>query len=294
MRFFAAFLGAAALFAWAIPAGADHPPGAGLYAKWPISRNVTSAVVAMPLARAPAGITVPGRFNLPKTASATARVPAVVYLHGNGGITGGGAFYADALNDAGIATLELDMWQVHGLPATPAHSDETERVRMAELFGALLYLGQQPAIDPARIGVAGASMGAEMAIRAASKRVAAGYAASATPFAAHVALYPACYQIKPDMLEPLTGAPMALLIPGNDAFSTLAECTSLAMQLGAAMTVYPGATHEWDTQSGPSSFFDALVADGAGGTLTITPSGDTAKKSRAYMLEFFRKAFGMP
>jgi dienelactone hydrolase len=248
--------------------------------------------VNIQLAHVEQTITVPARFNLPRGASATARVPAVVYLHGYGGITGAGAFYADALNDAGIATLELDMWAVKGLPATVRQ--ESEKVRMAELFGALLFLANQPAVDPDHIGLLGASMGAEMTIRAASRRVLHTYINGASTFAAHLALYPGCYTIKPETLGPLTAAPVALLIPGNDAFSTLDDCTSLAAQLHAAITVYPGATHEWDTQSGPLAFHDSLVDEGRGGTLTITPSLDTAKKSRAYAVDFFRKAFTMP
>lgn len=295
MRRFAAFVGACAIFTVAAAnAQEKHPLGAGLYAKWAISRNVTSTVVDVPLARSSPGVTVPGRFNLPKTASASARVPAVVYLHGWGGISGGGAWYAQALNDAGIATLELDMWQVHGLPPDKReHLEETSLVKLAEVFGALLYLGQQPAIDPARIGVEGASMGADLAIRAANVRALHGYAGDAAPFAAHVALYPACYTIKPATYGSRTGAPLLMLIPGIDAFSTLDECAALATQLGAVMIVYPGATHEWDRQAEDESFYDGLVNDGLGGMLTLTRSVDAAKKSRADVLAFFRKTFGM-
>src|SRR5262245_49777116 len=38
------------------------------------------------------------------------KVPAVVILHGSGGIDGRGEFHAKALNEAGIATLEVSMF----------------------------------------------------------------------------------------------------------------------------------------------------------------------------------------
>jgi hypothetical protein len=40
----------------------------------------------------------------------------VLILHGSGGVDGRGAFYAKALQEAGIATLEITMFQPHGRP----------------------------------------------------------------------------------------------------------------------------------------------------------------------------------
>jgi uncharacterized protein len=44
------------------------------------------------------------------TQEAKGQVPAVVILHGSGGIDGRGEFHAKALNEAGIATLEVFMF----------------------------------------------------------------------------------------------------------------------------------------------------------------------------------------
>ena len=38
------------------------------------------------------------------------KVPAVILLHGTGGVRYTGVYYAAALNRAGIATLEIDQW----------------------------------------------------------------------------------------------------------------------------------------------------------------------------------------
>ena len=51
---------------------------------------------------------VPGRFGLP--AGSKPKVPAVLILHAILGVDGRGAFYAKALQEAGIATLEITMF----------------------------------------------------------------------------------------------------------------------------------------------------------------------------------------
>ena len=50
------------------------------------------------------------------------RLPAVLILNSSPGFDGRGAFYAVALNSAGLATLEVDMFQGKGLPGTPRHN----------------------------------------------------------------------------------------------------------------------------------------------------------------------------
>ena len=57
---------------------------------------------------------VDGHFGRPS--ANTAKVPAVLILHGSGGIDGRGAYYAKALQDAGIATLEITMFAPGGRP----------------------------------------------------------------------------------------------------------------------------------------------------------------------------------
>ena len=60
---------------------------------------------------------VAGYLVLP-TGEAKGRVPAVVILHGSGGIYGRGEFHAKALNAAGIATLEVLMFTSGNRPRT--------------------------------------------------------------------------------------------------------------------------------------------------------------------------------
>jgi hypothetical protein len=108
--------------------------------------------------------TMRGRFNVPKAASG--RVPAVVYVHGTAGVDGRGAFNAFALNETGIATLEIDMWEAAGL--APSQNDRVRLVdREQYAYGALKFLAAQPQIDASRIGIEGESMGGGVTLQAA-------------------------------------------------------------------------------------------------------------------------------
>ncbi|MCP4229232.1 MAG: hypothetical protein GY771_03675, partial [bacterium] len=51
---------------------------------------------------------VKGTLLIPK--DVTKPYPAVIIVHGSGGIDGRGAFYAKGLNEAGIATFEIKMF----------------------------------------------------------------------------------------------------------------------------------------------------------------------------------------
>ena len=54
------------------------------------------------------------RLQLP--AGTKGKMPAVIMMHGTGGIKYSGVYYAAALNGAGIVTLEIDQWGGRGLP----------------------------------------------------------------------------------------------------------------------------------------------------------------------------------
>jgi len=54
------------------------------------------------------------RLQLP--AAVKGKMPAVIIMHGTGGIKYSGVYFAAALNGAGIATLEIDQWGGRGLP----------------------------------------------------------------------------------------------------------------------------------------------------------------------------------
>jgi len=81
--------------------------------------TVERIAIDMPAAyRRASGIA--GELRIPD--SKRERVPAVVIINSSPGFDGRGVFYAEALNAAGIATLEVDMFQGSGLPPSPVQN----------------------------------------------------------------------------------------------------------------------------------------------------------------------------
>ena len=92
----------------------------------------------------------------------TTNVPAVVIVHASAGLMPNGPEhrYAAALNDAGIATLVIDMWTARGIPAGPEAFGGTGGVdrrpklpsdTLPDAFGALKFLAAQSGIDRGRM-----------------------------------------------------------------------------------------------------------------------------------------------
>src|SRR5579859_4193104 len=116
------------------------------------------AYVAFPSLSNPP-LTVAGKLALPldDERPAETSLPAVLICHGSDGVDGRGEFYAPALHEAGIATLEIDMWAARGTGRGAAARPGSPIETLPDAFGALAYLAAQPEIDPARIGIMGFS-----------------------------------------------------------------------------------------------------------------------------------------
>src|SRR5262249_16386492 len=93
--------------------------------------------------------TIPATLSLPRNMTST--VPAVVIVHASGGLWANGPEprYVAALNNAGIATLVIDMWAARGIPAGleafggTGGADRRPRLprdTLPDVFGALKFL----------------------------------------------------------------------------------------------------------------------------------------------------------
>lgn len=257
-----------------------------------------------------AGAPGSGRFASIAQVSATlrkpekpaARMPAVVILHGSGGIDGRGAFYADALNQAGFATLEVFMF------APGARNREGHESTLTHAYGALNYLAARGDIATEAIGAMGFSWGANMTLKLASQQVSEAFAAGtgSARFAALASLYPVCWQHLRTATDSshasygtyagFTGAPLLLLAGGNDDYGTPEDCQKFvdavapAAKTAIEYKLYPDATHGWDTPPGKSrSLNDPVAFQGKGGTVRVFSDTNTAADSRARVLAFFGK-----
>ncbi|MGZ4959953.1 MAG: dienelactone hydrolase family protein, partial [Methylomonas sp.] len=115
--------------------------------------------------RPPAPLTVKGKLSMPakcgesRYADPKQKSPAVVILHGSAGVDARGDFYARELNAAGIATLEIDMWEARGISGAQ-NRPQLPFINYPDAFGALSFMAKHPKIDSHRIGELGFSWGA--------------------------------------------------------------------------------------------------------------------------------------
>ena len=256
-------------------------------------------------------VTVKGKLTLPPERYAKAALarssagrPAVLILHGSAGVDSRGGFYADALNAAGMATLEIDMWEARGvtdLATRPSHPVST----YADAFAALAFLSAYPGIDPGRVGVMGFSWGGVITMASATQGIASQFG-GALRFKAHVANYPVCYVYNNPVVpysrfgskasNPLTGAPILIQIGEKDDYDEgTVPCSALKASLAESeqayvdVMPYAGAYHGWDRLQVPVTTDDPFAHRGAGGTVEIRPSVDQAYQSRDKTVRFFQQ-----
>ena len=90
------------------------------------------------------------------------RTAAVILLGGSGGGIGWQNYMGELLAARGIAAMAVGYFGMEGLPR------ELERIPLERFDHAFKWLAAQPSIDPKRIGIAGVSKGAELALLLAS------------------------------------------------------------------------------------------------------------------------------
>lgn len=244
---------------------------------------------------------VSATLQMPK--GVTGPVPAVVVFHGSGRIDGRGAFHTQALNQAGIATLEVFMFNRGERPR------EGHTATLTHAFGALKFLAQRADIDPQRIGAMGFSWGGNLSLRAASKSVHEKFFPQGQPrFAAHAPFYAVWWshsQLLTDSAAKgfgdyasFTGAPIMLFAGGRDDYGAPDDARAFVAGLAPeAQTLfrlqfYPEATHGWDTPGNSGrTLFDPVAHKGQGGQVRFYPDQAVAADSRAKVVQFFQASF---
>lgn len=241
--------------------------------------------------------TVAGQLRVPRGAAEP--MPAVVIVHGTAGIDSRGAFHATALNGAGIATLEIDMWAARSLGGGAGGRPATVAETLPDAYGALAFLARDARIDAARIGILGFSWGGIVSLLTATARYTAQYAADGTRFAAHVANYPVCWtysRVRAHALDDLSGAPVLIQAGELDTYDEPDTCAKLAASLGkdfVSVRSYANATHAWDRLEPAVTVTDPQSHLGQGGQVDFVPNPPVALQSRDNAVRFFREAFRM-
>jgi dienelactone hydrolase len=288
-----------------------------------IGESVTEKVAFPPAGRAFSAdavlpTSIPGVLRLPNQGSG--RLPAVVIVHSSVGLLPNGVEedYERGLNGVGIATLTIDMWTPRGIPSGSAayggngRPDRRPRISadtLPDVFGALRFLSQHPAIDPQRIGIMGFSWGAVVSFISVSEPLSMRQLGAGPRFVAHASQYMGCFGLLPGapgertMKEPWTEGVILLQVGGKDDLDGAdggANCRKAVELLPAEkqqrvqLVVYPDATHSWNAKlPGPTSYFERFANKGRGANVRIVPDSKVAAQSREATIAFFRKAFRM-
>jgi dienelactone hydrolase len=198
-------------------------------------------------------VTIAGELRLPRPG--TDRLPAVVFLHGSGGISGYVTDWEQEFNSMGIATFVVDSFTGRGIASVI--NDQSLLGRMTQVFDsyrAFEVLEKHPRVDPARIAVMGFSRGGQGALYSGMKRFQRMHGpASGREYAAYVALYPTCNTVFLDD-EDVTSKPIRIFHGAADDYVPIGPCRAYAMRLkskGADIqhTEYAGALHVFDWPS---------------------------------------------
>jgi dienelactone hydrolase len=197
-------------------------------------------------------VLIAGELRLPKPGDA--KLPAVVLLHGSGGLGGAGSpvdEWSRELNTLGIATFALDSFSGRGIRATTADQAQLGRLNMVvDAYRALGLLAKDARIDAARIAVMGFSRGGQSALYSAMSRL---YRLQGpkdgTQFAAHLAVYPDCMTSYKDDTE--VARPIRIFHGAADDYNPVAPCRDYTARLTQAnrdvkLIEYPDAAHVFD------------------------------------------------
>ncbi len=104
-----------------------------------------------------------GELRIPKPGSE--RLPAVILIHGSGGIGRNVDAWATEINSLGVAVFILDTFTGRGIVNTGSDQSQLGPLAMMiDAYRALARLAQHPRIDPGRIAVMGFSRGAVAAV----------------------------------------------------------------------------------------------------------------------------------
>jgi len=285
------------------------------------ARAQPSETVAFPsLDRDSAGAAVPleGVLLLPGRTAPQGGFPAVIAMHGCGGMYSTLAGHENELAERmalraapllreGYAVLFPDSFRARGVRevCTVRSGERTVQVakRRLDALGAMAYLASRPDIARNRIALVGWSHGGSAVLQAVNSRdaaVAAFFQRRDAPpfFRAAVAFYPGCATpLKAgDRYRP--GAPTRIHIGELDDWTPAGACVELGSTLAARdedllVTTYPGSYHAFDSPTG-TVVLRTDVPNGVhpGQGVHVGPNPEAREAANASVRAFLRERLG--
>lgn len=192
---------------------------------------------------------VAGQLRIPKAGADP--LPAIILIHGSGGLNASADAWARELNAIGIAVFMLNSFTGRGIVSTSNDQSQLDNAAMmVDAYRALNVLAKHPRIDPARIAVIGFSKGAVAAVYSSNERFRKQFSPANVEFAAHIGLYTPCHMgYRND--DKVTAKPIRLFHGISDDWVPIEPCRAYVARLkqaGANVTLaeYPDAHHSYD------------------------------------------------
>ncbi len=194
-------------------------------------------------------VLVGGELRIPRLG--TDRMPAVVLVHGSGGVSGSVDDWAQFLNSLGVATFVFDSFTPRGIVNTNNDQEQLGRLAMiVDAYRALQLLAKHPRVAPQRIALMGFSRGGQAALYASVKRFQRMHGPAGAAYAAYVAFYPPCNTtyLQDDAIAE---KPVRIFHGTADDYVPVASCRAYVERLRKAgadvrLTEFPGAHHVFD------------------------------------------------
>ena len=226
--------------------------------------------------------------------------PAVVQLHGCGGIEAQSFRWARWLADHGYIALVVDSFGPRGVKGDCRSGPDEPPVtaRFDDAFGALRYLQSRPDVRPDRVGAIGWSQGGVYAIAVingpslerARRR---GVALPTTGFAAAVGVYPGgCFSLVDEQVV----RPLLVLIGEADDWTPAVKCREMVEAMrsrgaDATIVIYPGAYHYFDVERQRREVLAQVENPNwpGGFGATVAYQAEAARDARRRVEEFLRR-----
>jgi len=225
------------------------------------------------------GETLTANLRLPEAASG--KVPAVILVHGSGGIGYREATWGAFFRKHGYATMVIDMFGPRGF--TPMSGKNVGGYD--DVIDAFNMLRTHPRIDPDRVAVMGWSWGAGITLSSAVMTEGRG---KGHTFKAHVSMYPVCGVNAVPYAGP-KDAKILVVIGTKDTYTKDWQCKEIVDKgvrdgRDVKLIVYDGAFHGFDGNK--SATFTHL----AFGRQTIKPDARITEQARKDVLAFIHGA----
>jgi dienelactone hydrolase len=197
--------------------------------------------------------TVGGELRMPL---AQARLPVVVLLHGETGVSAGVRHWAEILNGIGLGVFILDSFNGRGIVETSTDQSRLAHAAMlVDAYRALAVLASHPRVDVRRVAVLGFSKGGWAALYANVRRFQRLHNPRGLEFAAQLAFYPPCNAAYREDTQ-VAARPVRVFHGSADDWHPIEPCRQYVARLkragaDAAMIELTGAQHFFDVPDVP-------------------------------------------